>query len=157
MIVLEKNIVEERGQQCLGNTVRYFFYVTNDRELTKEQVVAEANERCNQEDLNSHLKSGVRALRAPLNTLEANWAYMVIVSLAWSLKAWFALRLPVSARRREEHEAERDSILRMEFRTFLDRLMLIPAQIVRTGRRLVFRFLAWRPELHILARSLGAT
>jgi hypothetical protein len=157
MIVLEKNIVEERGQQCLGNTVRYFFYVTNDRELTKEQVVAEANERCNQENLNSHLKSGVRALRAPLNTLESNWAYMVIVSLAWSLKAWFALRLPVSPRWRDEHEAERDSLLRMEFRTFLDRLMLIPAQIVRTGRRLVFRFLAWRPELHILARSLGAT
>ena len=62
-----------------------------------------------------------------------------------------------SPRWRDEHEAERDSILRMEFRTFLERLMLIPAQIVRTGRRLVFRFLAWRPELHILARSLGAT
>jgi hypothetical protein len=157
MIVLEKTIVEERGQQCLGNATRYFFYVTNDRELTKEQVVAEANERCNQENLNAHLKSGVRALRAPLNTLEANWAYMVIVSLAWSLKAWFALLLPASPRWRDEHEAERDSILKMEFRTFLNRLMLIPAQIVRTGRRLVFRFLAWRPELHILARSLGAT
>lgn len=157
MIVLEKNIVEERGQQCLGNTTRYFFYVTNDRELTKEQVVAEANERCNQENLNAHLKSGVRALRAPLNTLEANWAYMVIVSLAWSLKAWFALRLPASPRWHDKHEAERDSVLKMEFRTFLNRFMLIPAQIVRTGRRLVFRFLAWRPELHILARSLGAT
>lgn len=157
MIVLKKNIVEQRGQQCMGNLVRYFFYVTNDRELTKEQVVAEANARCNQENLNAHLKSGVRALRAPLNTLDANWAYMVIVSLAWSLKAWFALRLPALPRWRDEHEAERESILRMEFRTFLNRFMLIPAQIVRTGRRLVFRFLAWRPELHILARSLGAT
>ena len=155
MIVVKKNILEERGQQCLGNIVRYFFYVTNDRKMTKEQVVFEANQRCNQENLIAHLKGGVRALRAPLNTFKANWVYMVIASLAWSLKAWFALLLPTSPRCREQHEAEREKILRMEFRTFLNRLILVPAQIVRTGRRLVFRLLAWRPELHILVRSLG--
>lgn len=155
MIVLKKHIQEERGQQCLGTNIRYFFYVTNDREMTKEQVVFEANQRCNQENLNAHLKGGVRALHAPLNTLEANWAYMVMASLAWSFKAWFALLLPTSPRWHDKHEAEREMVLRMEFRTFLNRLMLVPAQIVHTGRRLVFRFLAWRPELHILARSLG--
>lgn len=156
MVVLRKNIVEERGQRCLGNVVRYFFYITNDRELSKEEVVFEANQRCNQENLHAHLKGGIRALHAPLNTLEANWAYMVIVSLAWSLKAWFALLLPSSARWREKHEAERETILRMEFRTFLNELMLVPAQVVRTGRRLVLRLLAWRPRLHILVRSLDA-
>lgn len=155
MIVLKKHIREERGQQCLGTNVRYLFYVTNDREMTKEQVVFEANQRCNQENLNAHLKNGVRALHAPLNTLEANWAYMVMASLAWNLKAWFALMLPTSPRWRDKHEAEREMILRMEFRTFINRLMLVPAQIVHTGRRLVFRLLAWRPQLHILARSLG--
>src|SRR5690606_41362850 len=98
MVVLKKNIVEERGQQTLGNIVRYFFYVTNDFEMPQEQVVFEANQRCNQENLHAHLKGGVRALHAPLNTLESNWAYMVMVALAWSLKAWFALLLPVSSR-----------------------------------------------------------
>lgn len=155
MIVLKKNIVEERGQRVLANVVRYFFYVTNDFELSKEEVVFEANQRCNQENLNAHLKSGVRALHSPLNTLEANWAYMVIAALAWSIKAWFALLLPASPRWRDKHEAERDEILRMEFRTFLNRLILVPVQVVRTGRRLVLRFLAWRPELHILVRFLN--
>lgn len=157
MVVLKKNIVEERGQRTLGNVVRYFFYVTNDFEMAQEQVVFEANQRCNQENLNAHLKGGVRALHAPLNTLDANWAYMVMVALAWSLKAWFALLLPVSSRWRDKHEAERDTVLRMEFRTFLNRFILVPAQVVRTGRRLVVRFLAWRPDLHILVRGLTAT
>jgi hypothetical protein len=155
MVVLKKNIVEERGQRVLGNVVRYFFYVTNDFEISTEEVVFEANQRCNQENLHAHLKGGVRALHAPLNTLEANWAYMVMVALAWTLKAWFALLLPVSPRWREKHEAERQTVLRMEFRTFLNRFILVPAQLVRTGRRLVLRFLAWRPDLHILVRGLS--
>jgi len=157
MVVLKKTLIEERGQLMLGDVTRYFFYVTNDREMSKEDVVFEANQRCNQENLNAHLKGGVRALHAPLNTLEANWAYMVMVALAWSLKAWFALLLPSAPRWRAQHDAERDMVLRMEFRTFLNRLMLVPAQVVRTGRRLVLRFLAWRPELHILVRILGVT
>jgi hypothetical protein len=154
IVVLKKNILEERGQQCLGNVVRYFLYITNDFEMAKEDVVFEANGRCNQENLNAHLKGGIRSLHAPLNTLDANWAYMVMVSLAWNLKAWFALLLPSSPRWRERHDDERETILRMEFRSFLNRIMLVPAQIVRTARRIVFRFLAWRPELHILVRSL---
>ena len=43
----------------------------------------------------------------------------------------------------------------MEFRTFLNRLVLVPVQIVRTARQLVYRFLSWRPELHLLVRSLS--
>lgn len=155
-IVLRKTIVEERGQLCLGQDFRYFFYVTNDRTMTPEQVVHEANARCNQENLHAQLKSGARALRAPLNTLDANWAYMVIVALAWSLKAWFALVLPVAPRWRERHEADRERVLRMEFRSFVQRFMLVPAQIVRTGRRLIYRILAWRPDLPIFFRLLDA-
>jgi hypothetical protein len=154
IVVLKKNIREERGQQCFDNVVRYFLYITNDFEMSKEEVVFEANGRCDQENLNAHLKGGIRSLHAPLNTLDANWAYMVMVSLAWTLKAWFALLLPSSPRWRERHDAEREAILRMEFRTFLNRIVLVPAQIVRTGRRIVFRLLAWRPEVHILVRSL---
>jgi hypothetical protein len=156
IVVLRKTIVEERGQLCLGQNYRYFFYITNDRVMTLEQVVAEANGRCNQENLLAQLKGGVRALRAPLNTLDANWAYMAIVSIAWSLKAWFALTIPIAPRWRTQHEADRERVLHMEFRSFVQRFMLVPAQILRTGRRLVYRLLAWRPEFPIFFRLLDA-
>jgi hypothetical protein len=150
IVALRKTIVEERGQQCLGTNYRYFFYVTNDRTLSTREVVREANDRCAQEDVLDELKNGVRALRAPVNTLNANWAYMVIASLAWTIKAWFALRLPVSGRWSERHEADRQRVLRMEFRSFLQRLVLIPAQILHTGRRLVFRLLGFSPDARLL-------
>lgn len=156
IVVLRKLIVEERGQRCLGTSYRYFFYVTNDRKLSQKKVIAESNGRCNQENLIEQLKNGARALHAPVNTLEANWAYMVMASLAWTLKAWFALLLPIAPRWREQHEHDRQLVLRMEFRSFLQQLILIPAQIVRTGRRLIYRLLAWRPRLPILFRLLDA-
>ncbi|MBZ0119457.1 MAG: IS1380 family transposase [Sandaracinaceae bacterium] len=155
-IVLRKTILEERGQRCLGEIHRYFFYVTNDREMTPAQVVREANGRCNQENLIDQLKNQVRALHAPLNTLEANWAYMVMASLAWTLKAWLALMLPISPRWRDSHEAQRERVLRMDHHSFVQRLMLIPAQILVSGRQLIYRLLAWRPELPILFRLLDA-
>jgi hypothetical protein len=156
IVVLRKTIVEERGQRFLEQTYRYFFYATNDRKMTCPEVVREANGRCNQENLLAQLKSGVPALRAPLNTLESNWVYMVIASLAWSLKAWFALTMPVGPRWRETHEADRERVLRMEFRSFLQRFILVPAQILNTGRTLVYRLLAWRPELPVFFRLLDA-
>ena len=156
LVVLRKTILEERGQLCLGQNFRYFFYVTNDRTMTVEEVVREANNRCNQENLLAQLKGGIRALHAPLNTLNANWAYMVIVSIAWSLKAWFALTTPITPRWRDRHRADRERILRMEFRSFVQRFILVPAQILRTGRRLIYRLLAWRPEFPIFFRLLDA-
>jgi len=156
IVVLRKLIHEEHHQRSLGNNYRYFFFITNDRNLTRDEVVAEAHERCDQENIIQQLKGGVRALHAPLNNLEANWAYMVIASLAWTLKAWFALLMPVTPRWRERHKADLERVLRMDFRTFLQHFMLIPAQIIATGRRLVFRLLAWRPDLPLLFRLLDA-
>src|SRR5690606_35448715 len=49
MIALRKSIDEERGQLWIDTHTRYFFYITNDREMSAEQVVREANDRCNQE------------------------------------------------------------------------------------------------------------
>jgi hypothetical protein len=152
--VLRKLVEEERGQLSVGTDFRYFFYVTNDRELTQREVIAEANGRCNQENLIEQLKNGVRALRAPLNTLDANWAYMVMASLAWSIKAWTALRLPVAPRWRQQQEAEQNRMLRMDFRNFVQSFVLLPAQILLRGRQLVVRLLAWRPELPIFFRLL---
>jgi hypothetical protein len=155
-VVLRKKIILLKGRRRMGSEYRYFFYITNDYLLSHEQVVREANMRCNQENLLDQLKNGVRALRAPLNTLEANWAYMVIVSLAWSLKAWATLLLPVAPRWREKHLADRERVLRMEFRAFVQHFILVPAQILHSGRRLIYRLLAWRPELPILFRLLDA-
>jgi hypothetical protein len=156
IVVLRKLVTEERGQLCVGTDFRYFFYVTNDRKLTQAEVVAESNRRCEQEKTIGELKSGVRALHAPVNTLNANWAYMVMASLAWTFKAWFALLLPVTPRWRDRHRVEQSRLLRMGFRSFLQAVMLIPAQIVTHGRRLVVRLLSWRSELPVFFRLLDA-
>jgi hypothetical protein len=156
IVVLRKWIDQDRGQVCIASDFKYFFYVTNDRKLTQAEVAAEANNRCNQENLIAQLKGGVRALHAPLNTLDANWAYMVITALAWSIKAWAALLLPVAGRWRERHQAEQNRILRMDFRTFQNAFIQIPAQILRRGRQLIVRLLAWRPSLPIFFRLLDA-
>jgi hypothetical protein len=106
VVAERKNLSHERGELVLFEEIRYFFYITNDRTLSNEEVVREANKRCNQENLIEQLKNGVRALHAPVNTLNANWAYMVMASLAWSLKAWVALTLPVNPRWSQRHAAE---------------------------------------------------
>jgi hypothetical protein len=156
VVVLKKNLTIERGEQALIDEIRYFFYITNDRQMSADQVVFEANERCDQENLIEQLKNGVRALHAPVSTLNANWAYMVMASVAWTIKAWMALTLPISPRWRTKHEAEQERWLTMEFRTFLNEVIGVPAQIVETGRRLVYRFLASRPQLPVFFRLTKA-
>lgn len=156
MVVLRKNLSIERGDNALMDDVRYFFYITNDHELSTREVIYESNDRCRQENLIEQLKNGVRALHAPTNTLLSNWAYMVMTALAWSLKAWMALSLPVSPRWRAKHLAQRRAWLRMEFRTFLNAVILVPAQVLESGRRRIWRLLAWRPQLPVLFRLLDA-
>ena len=41
----------------------------------------------------------------------------------------------------------------MEFRTFLAEVMLLPCQIVRAGRRLLYRLLQWNPWVNMLCQS----
>ncbi|MGB8877282.1 MAG: IS1380 family transposase, partial [Solirubrobacteraceae bacterium] len=156
VIALRKNLSIERGEDVLFDEYRYFFYITDDWELTADQVIAEAHQRCNQENLIGNLKSGVRALHAPVNTLFANWAYMTMASLAWTLKAWCALMLPVSPRWEEQHEQQRRRLLTMEFRTFRAALIDIPCQIVKTARYIRWRIQAWNPWLGIFFRLLDA-
>ena len=143
MVVLRKNLSIEKGEDVLFDDIRYFFFVTNDRTMSTDEVVHEGRARCNQENLISQLKSGVRALHAPVNTLNANWAYMVMTALAWNLKAWTALLLPIHPRWSEAHKTQQRRLLTMEFRTFLAALIHVPAQIVRTARQIRYRLLAW--------------
>ena len=68
-----------------------------------------ANDRCNQENLMAQLDGGVRALQAPVDNLESNWAYMVMTALAWNLKAWWALALPEAPGRWQRSTVRRSS------------------------------------------------
>lgn len=156
VVVLRKTVTEHRGQLYLGNADRYFFYLTNDFDSSAREIVRHSNQRCAQEDLIGELKHGVNALRAPLNTLLSNNVYMVAASLAWSLKTWLALSTPVAPRWRSEHTAERRQLLRMSFRTFVHEFILLPLQVVRTGRQLVLRVLTWRPSLVVFFRLAHA-
>jgi hypothetical protein len=154
VVVVLKDLEVYKGQAKLFDDGVCFFYITNVEEKPVEEIVFAANDRCNQENLHSQLKSGVRSLTAPVDSLLSNWAYMVMASLAWSLKAWSALILPEDGRWQEKHREEKLKLLRMEFSTFRQAMMNIPAQIVRTGRKIVCRLLAWNPRQHVFFRLL---
>jgi len=157
MIALRKKISVEKGQEKLFEEYRYFFYITNDLTSTAEQIVFEANDRCDQENLIAQLKGGTGSMRNPLDNLHSNWAYMVMSSLAWTLKAWCGLLLPAEPGRwREPHRQQGRSIVRMEFATFVNGLMRLPCQIVKSGRRIIYRLLSWNRWVAPLLRLAEA-
>ena len=142
LIVVRKNISVQKGERVLFEEIRYFFYITNRGDYAPEQIASLANGRCHQENLIEQLKNGVNAMRMPVDDLVSNWAYMVMTALAWNLKAWFALSLPNGRRGAE--------LIKMEFRRFLHAIILLPAQIVRSSRRVIYRIMSynsWLKEL----------
>jgi hypothetical protein len=155
VVVLRKNISVEKGDQVLFDEIRYFFYITNDRDMTASEIVFDANQRCNQENLIEQLKNGVRAMRMPVDNLESNWAYMVMASLAWSLKSWYGLLLPTGGRWDSRRQQEKDAVQRMEFKKFTHYFIHIPCQIMRSGRRLTYRILGWNQYLPVLLRAFA--
>jgi hypothetical protein len=153
MVVVRKNISKEKGELRLDDEVRYFFYITNDWVSEAAEIVFCANDRCDQENLLAQLKSGCRALQAPVDNLESNWAYMVLTALAWDLKAWWALQLPEGVGcHRQAYRADKLWVLGLEFKRFVQAFVRLPCQIVRTGRRLVYRLLSWNPQQPIFFR-----
>ncbi len=156
VVVVRKNLSVEKGEQVLFDDIRYFFYITNDIMTPAAEIVFLANDRCNQENLIGQLKNGVRALQAPVDNLVSNWAYMVMASLAWTLKTWFTLLLPETGRWAVKYRAEKQAVLKMEFKKFVNVFLQVPCQIVRTGRRIVYRLLAWNPWQHVFLRAVDA-
>jgi hypothetical protein len=154
VVVVRKNLTVEQGEWALFDDIRYFFYITNRMEDDAADIVLLANQRCNQENLIAQLKGGVPALSMPVDDEVSNWAYMVMASLAWTLKAWFGLLLPATGRWADKYAAEKDAVLRMEFRTFLNAFIRLPCQVLRTGRRIVFRLIAWNPWLSVFLRGV---
>lgn len=145
MVVVRKNLSVSKSETRLFDEIRYFFYITNDTTRTMQEVVAFAMGRCNQENVIEQLKNGVNAMRMPSRDLESNWAYMVIAALAWNLKAWFGLMV--------EHTPTRQAILAMEFKRFTHGFLQIPCQILKKGRRLLYRVLGYNDHLETFLRT----
>jgi hypothetical protein len=137
LVVLRKNLSVQKGEQVLFEEIRYFFYLTNysPSRYGPEAIVGLANGRCDQENVVEQLKNGVNAMRMPVHDLLSNWAYMVMSALAWNLKAWYGLLVPNRQRGLE--------LVKMEFRRFLQALVWLPAQVVRSGRRVIYRILGY--------------
>ena len=139
VVALRKNISKTKGQQVLFDDIRYFFYITTRTDLSAADVVACANQRCDQENVIEQLKNGVNALRLPVYDLLSNWAYMVMAALAWNIKSWFAMMM--------QRQSDRRQYIRMEFRAFLNRIILIPCRVVRRARRITLRIIGYQPTL----------
>jgi hypothetical protein len=135
VVVVRKNITKAKGEQALFDEIRYLFYITTRTDLTAPQVVACANERCDDENNIEQLKNGVNALRVPLYDLVSNWAYMVIAALAWNIKSWFAMMM--------HHKTDRRAYIRMEYRRFLREIVQTPARVIRHARTTTIRLVGY--------------
>jgi DDE family transposase len=156
LIVVRQTILVEKGQLRLLEEIRYRFHLTNDRKATPRELVFKANDRCDQENLIAQLKGGAHALRAAVDNLVSNWAYMVMTALAWNLKAWWALSVPEHPRHKEAHREQKRGLLRMEFKRFVNTIILMPCQIIRGGRRLLYRLLSWNEWQGVFLRVVHA-
>lgn len=134
VVIVRKNISVQQGERVLVDEIRYFFYITNRKDKAPK-IVGLANGRCDQENVIEQLKNGVNAMRMPVNDLLSNWAYMVMAALAWNLKTWYGLLMP--------NRERGNQVVQMEFRRFLNAIVLIPCQVVRTARRVIYRLLGY--------------
>ena len=157
VVALRKNISKMKGENVLFDEIRYYFYITTRTDLSPAEVVACANQRCDQENVIEQLKNGVNALRVPLYDLVSNWAYlpvrrtqtgMVIAALAWNIKSWFAMMM--------HRHRDRQQYVRMEFRRFIPAcpadagrrsIILIPCHVVRRARGTTLRLIGYQPTL----------
>jgi hypothetical protein len=137
VVALRKNISKMKGEHVLFDEIRHFFYITTRTDLSTDEVVRCANERCDQENVIEQLKNGVNALRVPLYDLVSNWAYMVMAALAWNLKSWFAMMMHL--------KSDRLAYIRMECPRFLHSIILIPCRVVRRARSITLRLLGYQP------------
>ncbi len=145
IVIVRKNLSVERGEQVLFPEIIYFFYITNDWVRPPAEIVAFANGRCDQENGIEQLKNGVFAMRLPVGDLLANWAYMVIAALAWNFKCWYGLLMP--------DKPVGQAVVRMEFPRFLHTIIHVPCQILRAGRRVLYRLLGYNEYLPAFFRA----
>ena len=146
MIILRKTLKVLKGEMDLFDDVRYFFYITNDWKRSTAGMIQFYRDRSDHENDIDQLKNGVNALVPASDSMLSNWALMAIASMAWDLKAWFGLLLP--------YRPLGLSIVRMEFKRFLNTFIRIPCLIIRTGRRICYRLVGFNDKLkHVIRFS----
>jgi len=64
---------------------------------------------------------------------------MVIAALAWNIKSWFAMVMP--------HKQDRQRYIAMEFRRFLNTIILISCRMARRARTIIIRLIGYQPTL----------
>lgn len=159
VVICRKTIDVEVGQDKLWDEYRYFFFITNIEQsvMPAPAIVLAANQRCDQENLIEQLKNGVNAMRLPVDNLISNWAYMTMASLAWNLKAWWGLLLPeAQGRGKQKRREQKRDVVRMEFKRFVASVIRLPCQILRSGRRLIYRLLSYSPWQEPLLAAVAA-
>ena len=169
LVIVRKNLsVNDPQQGRLFDDYRYFLYLTNDWQSTPQQIVFSANDRCQQENVLAQL-AALRALHAPVDNLLSNEAYMLMTALGWNLKAWLALALPEETPQHKsspqrgqattkQPPSAKQQLLGMEFRTFVNYFLRLPAQVLRSGRQTIVRLLAyntWQPVFFRLAETFA--
>jgi len=133
VIVCKKELDIMEGQLMLFEDVKYFFYITNIKDQSAEELLTFMHGRANHENKIEQLANGIHALKMPAAEFMANWAYMAICSLAWNIKSWLGLIMP--------DKVKRQKIISCEFKSFQNMIINIPCQIIKTGRKIVFNFL----------------
>ena len=134
---------------------RYFFYITNDRKMTTaKEVVFSANDRCDQENLIAQLKNGVHAPTGACGRPgEQLGVYGDGVAGLEPEGLELPFLVPVSPRHQARNMNQRnEELLRMEFTTYCAAFIQMPCQIVRAGRRLIYRLLSWNPWQGVFLR-----
>jgi len=139
MIAIRKIINVSKGEEQLFDDCRFFFYITNDRCKTTESLIHLYRDRANHENDIEQLKNGVHALKAPSNTLNSNWAYMVIAALAWDLKAWYGMLMP--------YRVLGNQIMKMEFKRFIRTFINIPCLIIKKSRKIIYRVVGYNDQV----------
>ena len=78
------------------------------------------------------------------------------IAISLILPVWYKAEtrvlLPESGRWKEKHREQKRTVLGMGFKRFIDNFMRMPCQIIRSGRRTVFRLLSWNPWLAVFFR-----
>ena len=63
--------------------------------------------------------------------------------------------LPQRGRWKQRYRQEKQTVLKMEFKRFVNAFVRVPCQLLRSGRRLVYRLLSWNPWQAVFLRGVA--
>ena len=130
-----------------------FLYYQRPENSAAKIVTEHANQRCQQENLIEQHKNGVHSLKAPLGQPRKQLGLhgdRVAGLEPQSLGGAAGCRAVVATK--NNASKKNDQLLRMEFPTFCQAMINIPAQIIRSGRRLIYRLLSWNQWQEVFFR-----